>query len=271
MSAAEIYEEIAPHDLAELKRAVGLLASGNFAVRASQQLGRSASSLSYFIPSAVRSAALEASESALATAMRWAIGHVSRRPSVYGRSRLYWAASGVCGALGGGFGLMGSMVELPITTTLLMRSIAAIAQEEGEDLTDPETPIACLEVFALDGGGTDATIDSSYFAVRAALGRSVSEAARYLAQSKAVDASAPALVRLISLVAGRFGLVVSEKFVAQAIPVVGAAFGAGINLAFAGHFQNLARGHFIIRRLERFYGAAAVREAATRVRPINGV
>jgi hypothetical protein len=271
MSAAEIYDELAPHDLAELKRAVALLSSGNFAVRASQQLGRSVSGLSYFIPAAVRAAALEASEFALASAMRWAVRHVSQRPPAYGRSRSFWAASGVCGALGGGFGLMGSVIELPVTTTLLMRSIAAIAQEEGEDLTDPEAPIACLEVFALDGGGTDATIDSSYFAIRAALGRSVSEAGRYLAQRKGVDASAPALVRLISHVAARFGLVVSEKFVAQAIPVVGAAFGAGVNLAFTGHFQNLARGHFIMRRLERFYGAAAVREAAIRVRPVGGV
>ncbi len=271
MSAAEIYDELAPQDLADLKRAVALLSSGNFAVRASQQLGRSAAGLSYFIPAAVRSAALDASELALAAAMRWAIRHVSKRPPVYGQSRGLWAASGLCGAIGGGFGLMGSMIELPVTTTVLMRSIAAIAQEEGEDLTDPGAPLACLEVFALDGGGRDATIDSSYFAIRAALGRSVSEAARYLAQRKGVDASAPALVRLISLVASRFGLVVSEKLVAQALPIVGAAFGAGINLAFTGHFQNLARGHFIMRRLERFYGADAVREAAMRVRPIGAV
>ena len=59
------------------------------------------------------------------------------------------------------------------------------------------------------------------------------------------------MVRLIAQIAARFGLAVSEKFAAQAVPVVGAIGGAAINLAFAEHFQTLARGHFIIRRLER--------------------
>ena len=43
------------------------------------------------------------------------------------------------------------------------------------------------------------------------------------------------------------------KGVVQAIPLVGAAGGALINTIFIDHFQNMARGHFIIRRLERLY------------------
>jgi len=46
---------------------------------------------------------------------------------------------------------------------------------------------------------------------------------------------------------------VSEKVAAQAIPLIGAAGGALINTIFIDHFQNMARGHFIIRRLERRY------------------
>jgi hypothetical protein len=52
---------------------------------------------------------------------------------------------------------------------------------------------------------------------------------------------------------------VSEKFVAQSVPVIGAAGGAAINVMFMTHFQDLARGHFIVRRLERKYGAEHVR------------
>ena len=262
MSAAQRYDHLTPTDLADLKRAVALLNGRSFAVRISQQLGGVAAGLSMMIPGAVRTAALRASEVALGAAMRSAVRHVGRRAASPGRPRNYWVASGVSGAIGGGFGLLGSAVELPVTTVLLMRSIAAIAQEEGEDMARPDIPAACLEVFALDGGGADATIDSSYFAIRAALARSVREAALYIAQKGAADASAPAMVRLISSVAARFGVVVGEKFVAQAIPLLGAGFGAGINMAFSAHFQNLARGHFIMRRLERAYGEAAVRAAA---------
>jgi hypothetical protein len=35
--------------------------------------------------------------------------------------------------------------------------------------------------------------------------------------------------------------------------------GAAVNLAFIEHFQEMARGHFTVRRLERVYGADAVR------------
>ena len=47
-------------------------------------------------------------------------------------------------------------VELPLSTTIMLRSIARIAQSEGEDLEDPATALACLQVFALGGhSGSD--------------------------------------------------------------------------------------------------------------------
>ena len=66
------------------------------------------------------------------------------------------------------------------------------------------------------------------------------------------------LTRPRSPLAARFGVAVSEKIAAQAAPVIGAVGGAAVNAAFASHFQALARGHFIVRRLERRHGAAAV-------------
>ena len=63
------------------------------------------------------------------------------------------------------------------------------------------------------------------------------------------------------MIGKRFGLVVSEKLAAQAIPVIGAVGGALINTYFIDHFQDIARAHFTIRRLEREYGAAVVQDA----------
>jgi hypothetical protein len=143
----------------------------------------------------------------------------------------------------------------------MLRSIADIARSEGEDISDVGGQLACLEVFAL-GGNTkaDDATETGYFAIRSTLASSVTEAARYLAQKGLVDKSAPALVRFISAIAARFGVVVSEKIAAMAVPVVGAAGGALVNSVFMKHFQDMARGHFTVRRLERKYGAVAVRK-----------
>ena len=43
--------------------------------------------------------------------------------------------------------------------------------------------------------------------------------------------------------------------------LIGAAAGATINLMFMSHFQDVSRGHFTVRRLERQYGQDVVRAA----------
>jgi hypothetical protein len=66
------------------------------------------------------------------------------------------------------------------------------------------------------------------------------------------------VVELLTAIGSRFGLVVSERVAAGAIPVVGAIGGAAVNLAFMTHFQKLAGAHFVIRKLERKYGQPEV-------------
>ena len=58
----------------------------------------------------------------------------------------------------------------------------------------------------------------------------------------------------------------SQKIAAQAVAVVGAVGGAAVNLAFIEHFQDVARGHFTVRRLERVYGAEIVRAEYDRLK-----
>ena len=93
------------------------------------------------------------------------------------------------------------------------------------------------------------------------MARSLEEAARYIAQHGLTQRGSPVLVRLVSQIAARYGVAVSQKLVAQAVPVIGAVGGATVNVIFLAHFQDLARGHFIVRRLERTYGPDAVRAA----------
>jgi len=148
-----------------------------------------------------------------------------------------------------------------------LRSILDIARSEGENLTDPESTLSCVEVLGIGGRTeTDDAAKSDYFVVRGILAKSVTEAARFIAERGIVEEGSPVLVRLITQVASRFGLVVSQKAAAQTIPVIGALGGAAVNYAFIDHFQSVARGHFTVRRLERKYGKDIIFAAYERLR-----
>lgn len=198
----------------------------------------------------------------LMKAARAATLSLSSTPGVTSSNWLHKVAVTATGGAGGFFGLPGLAVELPVSTTLILRSICDIARSEAEDLSDPATRLACMEVFALGGRSqADDAAESGYFAVRLALAQSITGSLRYLTQRGLADEVAPALLRLIAQIANRFGLQVTEKFAAQAVPVIGAAGGAVINLIFMDHFQTVASGHFVVRRLERKYGADFVERA----------
>ncbi|MGB7393319.1 MAG: EcsC family protein [Pricia sp.] len=175
-------------------------------------------------------------------------------------SKTYKAMVTSSGVLGGAFGATAFALDLGLTTKLMMRSIMDIARSEGEDLNSLDTQLACLQVFAL-GGKTkhDNSLDTGYFATRVALNAAVKGSSSKLVEGLLVGTSQP-LLRLIAAVASRFSIQVTEKFVAQAVPVIGAVGGGAINLAFIQHFQNMAEAHFSIRRLEREYGQDLIKE-----------
>jgi hypothetical protein len=161
-------------------------------------------------------------------------------------------AVGLTGGVGGLFGLASIAWELPLSTTLMLRSMLDVARSEGHSVQDLRTRISCLEVFAFGGrSGADDGAESGYWAVRAGLATMVTDAAAYIAQNGIKTRSAPVLAKLIAAISGRFGVIVSEQVAAKAVPLIGAAAGSAINVMFIQHFQEMARGHFIIRRLEK--------------------
>jgi hypothetical protein len=219
---------------------------------------------------AIAKAAALALQRALAIAL-YSIENERLEHGIRGR-RAYSALACASGAVGGAFGLAALPVELPFSTTVMLRAIAAIAREEGEDLGDPQTALACLEVFALGAPSSQPSPEQSrlgesgYFATRAMLARTLSGMADYVIDRGVLREGAPYLVRFVTQVAGRFGIVVSQKLMIQSAAVLGAFGGAAVNLAFAEHFQDLARGHFTVRRLERIYGAGPVRAEYERLK-----
>jgi hypothetical protein len=161
-----------------------------------------------------------------------------------GRRPWRWLNKLVAAATGGasGFvGVPGIAADLPLTTCLMMRSIAEIARSHGEDLGAAETRQACIEVFAFGGPEiADDDIDIAYWTIRGSL-------------------SHASLTLLIRQVAARFGVMLSQKYLTQAVPFIGAAAGSTLNYVFMDYYQQMARVHFTLRALERRHDPDAVR------------
>ena len=252
---------LSEQDLEALRRAVRALEGASFAARLSALAGRPLTVLGQTLPQPISAVVSRATGAALTRALRYALSTIPQ-PSGDPETRVHKALAALSGAMGGALGFSAVLIELPISTTIMLRSIASIAQSEGEDLSDPETALACLQVFALGGRSGSASLhESGYFAVRAAMARSVTQALQQIVRRGVVDESASAIARLLGQIASRFGVVVSQKVAAQAVPVLGALGGAAINTVFMDHFQMLAHGHFTVRRLERVYGKGTVRLA----------
>jgi hypothetical protein len=253
--------EISGGDLADLRRARLLLENTSLAARIANAVGVPVERFFSILPEGVSDVVLGATNKALTRALDISISTLGDRESRRSNAS-HKTAVAMTGAIGGAFGLAALAVELPASTIVMLRSIASIARSEGESLESVEARLACLQVFSLGGpSAQDDAVESGYFAVRAALASAMTDAAEYIARHGVSQKGAPAVVRFVAQIAARFGVPVSEKIVAQSVPVIGAVGGAGINLLFMDHFQSLARGHFIIRRLERKYGSEVVKRA----------
>jgi hypothetical protein len=257
---------LSPAALDELRRARSLLENPGLAIRIADYVGMPVEALLRRLPDGAQRIIGDGTRRALETSLDVALRTLDGRRGGPAADWLHRGVVMATGAAGGMVGLPGLLVELPVSTTVMLRSIADHARAQGENLSVLATRLECLTVFACGSrAASDDAADSAYFAVRAALGRAVSQAAEHVAKkgvAQAVgDRSAPALAQLIARIAHRFGVAVSDKAAAQLLPVIGAAGGAAVNALFVNHYQDTAWAHFTVRRLERAHGTEAVREA----------
>jgi hypothetical protein len=250
-------------EIEELRQAKEILEHQGWADRLTELIGAPITASLKMLPTAASDAVHQAIQKALEAALKVAL-HTLGEESPGSKPKLltHRVLASLSGAAGGAFGLTTAAIELPVSTVLILRSIADIARSAGEDLSTVEARLACLEVFAIDGGQKSDAGDGTevgYFAVRAAMSKQVADATKFILQNGVTDSAAPPMVRLIAVISKRFGVVVNEKLTAQAIPIIGAVGGALINAYFIDHYQDLARAHFTIRRLEREHGEGMVR------------
>lgn len=294
--------ELEPRDLEFILRAAAYLEQPGFLVRMSGILGRPAEMALRALPASAERMVSRSTERALKAAMRAALATLRRPPeavegvaaadlyaATFKSGALHAGAGYVTGFTGGLLGIAALPVELPLTTAIMLRSIADIARQMGADIRDPAIQLECLAVLGLGHAQAPATglasagpgsldqaarMEPGYYAVRASLISAVGSAAKYAASAtpgEVVKAMmrgrAPALAALLGAVANRFQLAVTQKTILQLLPVLGAATGTAVNLAFIDHFNEVARYHFGLRLLEARHGDVAVREAYMRALP----
>jgi hypothetical protein len=248
-------------DLSDLRAAKSMLENPGLAARLADLVGKPLELGFKTLPSNWNRRVLEIARKALLKGLGFAVRTLGA-PKGKSRDRLHRILATCSGMAGGAAGLASIPVELPISTLIMLRSIADIAQNEGHDVSLLEIKLSCLEVFALGGRNPeDDSAEEGYWMIRAALAKSLSEAATYIGKRGLAEEGAPPIVRLLSAIASRFSAVITDEVAAKAVPVIGALTGGAVNLAFMRHFQQMARGHFIIKRLEKKYGAELVERA----------
>jgi hypothetical protein len=137
-------------DLIALCAAIQTLEHPGLAFRLAEIAGKPIELLGRALPEAASKAVTAATTKALNAALVMAFRTMQNEPRA-ASGLLHKALAATSGAVGGSFGLAALPIELPISTLIMLRSIGDIARSEGEDLTSPETSLACLQVFALGG------------------------------------------------------------------------------------------------------------------------
>jgi hypothetical protein len=253
-------------DLKRLEEAVRLLENPGWIAKLTQLIGMPIDWAIRKLPEGASSTITKATEKAVTKALEVAVSTMDRK---YRGKPFKWShrvAVVTSGGAGGFFGLPGLAIELPLSTVIMLRAIADTARSEGENIGTIDAQLACVQVFALGGSKRiDDASETGYYAARIALSRALTEAGEFIAEKGFAEEGAPVIVRLVAGIASRFGVVVSEKAAAEAVPILGAAGGAAINLLFINHFQSMAHGHFIVRSLERHWGEEVVKKEYERI------
>jgi hypothetical protein len=222
-------------EIAALAYAYGR-ANGPF-VKLVNRLGGGVESQMARLPASVRAEL----ERAVSQALQKAHGLAAmgrRAPDLGPRGATYAAMAS--GAIGGAAGLAGSLVELPVTITVMLHAIRSEAVAAGYDPEDPKIRLACIEVFSAGSPlrGDDG-VNTAFLSARLAM-------------------TGGTLQKVLAVVVPRLAVVFGQKLAAQAVPVMGALTGAALNAAFLTYYREIARIRFRLLRLSEVHGAEKV-------------
>ncbi|MBT9382677.1 EcsC family protein [Pseudooceanicola sp. CBS1P-1] len=198
-------------------------------IRVLNMLGNRAEGLLERLPPKVRNRLGQATEQALLSAVR-----AAERSRDMVKDQPGWVDRVVTtglGAAGGLGGLPSALAELPVTTTMLLRSVQGVAAEYGFDPKAANVQFDSIQVLAAAGplSGDDGA-DTGFLTARMTL-------------------TGPALNAMLGSVAPKLAAALGRKLATQMVPLLGAAAGAATNFAYARYYREMAHVQFGLRRL----------------------
>jgi hypothetical protein len=149
------------------------------------------------------------------------------------------------------------LTDVTSSMTLLSRHTCRIASSYGYSARNPENLPHLMAAMAPQSE----TNDEGYLALKTAVVTSIRESGQFMARTASVmidrqllEREAPQLIRLITYVADRLGVVITQKELGILVPVAGAVLNSSINVAFQQVGHQTAKDYFRRLLLEERYG-----------------
>jgi hypothetical protein len=153
------------------------------------------------------------------------------------------------------------LTDVTSSMTLLSRHTCRIATAYGYSSKDPQNLPHLMAAMAPQ---TDTT-DEGYLALKTAVVTSIRETGQFMSRTTGVlldrqllEREAPQMIRLITYVADRLGIVVTQKELGVLVPIAGAVLNSSINIAFQQVGHQTAKDYFRRLLLEDRYGEELV-------------
>src|SRR5215475_7099065 len=153
------------------------------------------------------------------------------------------------------------LTDVTSSMTLLSRHTCRIATAYGYSSKNPENLPHLMAAMAPQSD----TSDEGYLALKTAVVTSIRESGQFMARSASVvldrqvlEREAPQMIRLITYVADRLGIVVTQKELGVLVPIAGAVLNSSINMAFQQIGHQTAKDYFRRLILEERYGEELV-------------
>ena len=153
------------------------------------------------------------------------------------------------------------LTDVTSSMTLLSRHTCRIATTYGYSSRKPENLPHLMAAMAPQAD----TSDEGYLALKTAVVTSIRESGKFMARTAGVvldrqvlEREAPQMIRLLTYVADRLGIVVTQKELGVLIPIAGAVLNSSINVAFQQVGHQTAKDYFRRIILEDRYGEELV-------------
>jgi hypothetical protein len=153
------------------------------------------------------------------------------------------------------------LTDVTSSMTLLSRHTCRIATAYGYSSKNPENFPHLIAAMAPQSD----TSDEGYLALKTAVVTSIRESGQFMARTAGVvmdrqilEREAPQMIRLLTYVADRLGIVVTQKELGVLVPIAGAVLNSSINVAFQQVGHQTAKDYFRRTILEDRYGEELV-------------